>query len=82
VVAKPNRNSANNESYNNMTRVMPGDVVYAFADAAIRTVGIALARAYEAPKPAEFGVVDVGDEIQIRTVAPSHSSIFWTSLAV
>jgi putative restriction endonuclease len=53
---KKNQNGANNESYNNMTKVFPGDIVFSFADAAIRAVGVALGRARETPKPAEFGV--------------------------
>jgi putative restriction endonuclease len=57
---KKNKNGANNESYNNMTKVMPGDVVFSFADAAVRAVGIALGRAREAPKPPEFA--SAGDQ--------------------
>jgi hypothetical protein len=56
---KESKKSANSESCNNMTRVMPGDVVYSFADAAIRAVGMVLGRAHEAPKPAEFGTAGV-----------------------
>jgi putative restriction endonuclease len=56
----PKRQSStnNNESSNNMTKVMPGDVVFAFslAEGAIRAVGVALGRAREAPNPFEFGV--------------------------
>jgi putative restriction endonuclease len=54
---KKNKNSANNESCNNMTRILPGDIVYSFADAAIRAVGVVVGRAYEARKPAELGAV-------------------------
>jgi putative restriction endonuclease len=52
---KKNQNGANNETYNNMLRVAPGDVVFSFADAAIRAVGIATARAFESVQPPEFG---------------------------
>ncbi len=44
---KVNQNGARNVSYDNMVRVMPGDVVFSFADAAIRAVGVALGRAPE-----------------------------------
>jgi putative restriction endonuclease len=57
---KKNGNSAKNESANNMTRLVPGDVVYSFADAEIRAVGVVLGRAYEAAKPAESGAI--GDQ--------------------
>ena len=52
---KKNQNGAKNLSYDNMIRVMPGDVVLSCADAAIRAVGVALGRTREAPKPPEFG---------------------------
>lgn len=57
---KKNQNGAKNVSYDNMTHVMPGDVVFSFADAAIRAVGVALGRAREAPKPPEFA--SAGDQ--------------------
>ena len=57
---KKNQNGAKNVSYDNMIRVMPGDVVFSFADAAIRAVGVAIGRAREAPKPQEFG--SAGDQ--------------------
>jgi putative restriction endonuclease len=45
------------ESYNNMTRIMPGDVVFSFCltRGAVRAVGVALTRAREAPDPFENG---------------------------
>lgn len=57
---KKNQDGANNVSYDNMIHVSPGDVVFSFADAAIRAVGVALGRAREAPKPPEFG--SAGDQ--------------------
>jgi putative restriction endonuclease len=48
------------KSQGNVTRAMPGDVVFSFAEAAVRAVGIVLARAHEAPRPAEPEIV--GDE--------------------
>ncbi|OWU86740.1 hypothetical protein ATO6_02840 [Oceanicola sp. 22II-s10i] len=44
-----------NEFYENMKRVRPGDVVFAFAGGAIKAVGICSAPAILAPKPGEFG---------------------------
>jgi putative restriction endonuclease len=57
---RKNKKSTKNASSNNMTRLLPGDVVYSSADAAIRAVGIVLARAYEAPRPAPS--VDDGNQ--------------------
>jgi putative restriction endonuclease len=69
---KQNQNKARNQSYENMTRVYPGDVVFSFADAAIRAVGLAVGRAREALQPMEFGRAgkhpgkDPGWELKVR----------------
>ncbi|SFF17943.1 HNH endonuclease [Sulfitobacter brevis] len=44
-----------NEFYENMKRIRPGDIVFAFSEAEIRAVGICAAPAVMAPKPGEFG---------------------------
>lgn len=44
-----------NEFYENMKRVRPGDIVFAYAGAEIRAVGVCSAPAILAPKPEEFG---------------------------
>jgi putative restriction endonuclease len=41
--------------YDNMQRARPGDIVFAFADAQIKAVGVCEARALLLPKPSEFG---------------------------
>jgi HNH endonuclease len=50
---KRKQNSADSESSHNMTRIMPGDVVFAFSftGGAVRAIGVALSRAREAPNP-------------------------------
>lgn len=50
-----NNNGAYSEYYENMRRVEPGDIVFSYAGAQIRAVGVAVSSAYEAPKPPEFG---------------------------
>jgi hypothetical protein len=50
-----NGNGSHNESYRNMTRVQPGDLVFAFSDGAVRGLGIALGSAFEAAAPATAG---------------------------
>ena len=53
---KRKQSSEDSESSNNMTRIAPGDVVfaYSFDTGTIRAVGVALGRAREAPNPFEF----------------------------
>jgi hypothetical protein len=46
-----NRNGSRNESHRNLTRVQPGDLVFAFTDGAVRAVGIALRSAAEVQPP-------------------------------
>jgi hypothetical protein len=55
---KTNRNGSANESYNNMTRVQPGDTVFSFAAGELRAVGVILAQVREAPKPSDFSAAD------------------------
>jgi hypothetical protein len=45
---------ARNQSYDNMRRVSPGDIVFSFCDTRIKAVGVATADAQTAPKP-DFG---------------------------
>src|SRR5580698_4316216 len=56
---KRKQSSADSESSNNMTKIMPGDVVfaYSFTGAALCAVGVALGRAREAPNPFDFASV-------------------------
>jgi putative restriction endonuclease len=50
-----NRNGSRNESQRNLARVQPGDLVFAFADGAVRALGIALRSAVEAtPEKSEW----------------------------
>jgi len=52
------QSAADSESSSNMTKIMPGDVVFALslAGGTVRAVGVALGRAREAPNPFEPGV--------------------------
>lgn len=56
---KRNANGARNTSYENMTRAMPGDIVFSYAHGRIGAIGRVTSLAYSSPKPAEFG--SVGD---------------------
>jgi HNH endonuclease len=52
---KRKANGDRNPFYDFMREVAPGDVVFSFADALIKAIGIVASYAYEAPKPLEFG---------------------------
>jgi len=44
-----------NRAYELMRTVMPGDIVFSFAQSHIKAIGIAGSNCYEFPKPTEFG---------------------------
>src|SRR5215831_2267567 len=48
---KRKTNGDRNPFYDFMREVAPGDVVFSFAEALIRAIGIVASYAYEAPKP-------------------------------
>ncbi|MFJ4290157.1 HNH endonuclease [Cupriavidus sp. NPDC089707] len=52
---KVKANGAKNQTYDNLAETSPGDVVFSYANTAIRAIGIVAARAMEKSKPAEFG---------------------------
>jgi putative restriction endonuclease len=52
---KKNKNGARNVSYENMTRAVPGDVVYSCVDGKIGAIGVVIDRVRTAPTPVEFG---------------------------
>lgn len=52
---KKNKNGAKNVSYDNMTRAIPGDLVFSHTDGKIAAVGIVIERVRTAPRPVEFG---------------------------
>jgi putative restriction endonuclease len=89
-LSKKNKNSAQAESEGNITRAMPGDVIFSCAEAAICAVGIVLARAHEAPRPAEPEAVDdqrdetLGWQLPVRFLAlrtPLHPKDHAAALA-
>ena len=49
-----NANGARNPFYDNMDKVQPGDLVFAYAQQQVKAIGVAQKRAYSAPKPASF----------------------------
>lgn len=53
---KKKKDGSSNTYYNNMIKVLPGDMVFSFFDTLIPYVGIITSRGYSEPKP-EFGSV-------------------------
>lgn len=78
---KRNKNGAKNASYDNMTRAVPGDVVFSYADGKIGAVGVVIERVRTAPTPAEFGhaaeqwQTDAGWLLPVRFEALSQSLV-------
>jgi hypothetical protein len=54
-----NKNGAFNQTYENMSLVRPGDIVFSYADGRIGAVGRVTDAAAATPKPTEFG--NIGD---------------------
>ena len=52
-----NANGRRNQSYDNMSLVRPGDVVFSYANGQIGAIGQVVAPASLSPKPTEFGAV-------------------------
>ena len=54
---KARKSKARSESDKNIQRLLPGDIVYSFADGAIGAVGVVLGSAREAAKPLDFASI-------------------------
>jgi putative restriction endonuclease len=52
---KTNKNGNANRSYDNMTLIARGDIIFSYAGTIIRAIGIATTSAYESTKPQSFG---------------------------
>lgn len=54
---KSHKSKARSESEKNTQRLLPGDVVFSFAEGAIGAIGVVLGSAREAAKPADFASI-------------------------
>ena len=52
---KRKRNNQINPFYETMREVAPGDIIFSFADGAVRGFGMARTHCYTSPRPDEFG---------------------------
>ncbi len=59
---KNKTNGDRNQFYENMTKVIPGDVVFSFAKQKIPCIGLITSKGYEALKPQEFGASGINWE--------------------
>jgi len=80
---KRKSNGARNPFYEYMREVAPGDIVFSFADTAIKAIGIIQSHGYTAPKPVAFGTagaywdqvgwrVDVRFRVLVSAIHPSQ----------
>lgn len=51
---KADQNGARNQSYINLSETQPGDIVYSYASAQIKAVGVVAKPFFDSPKPEEF----------------------------
>jgi len=68
---KLKRNGSRNHFYETLREVQRGDLVFSFADAFLRAVGVARLPCYSCPKPNEFGKIgdawnDVGWRVDVE----------------
>ena len=68
---KRKRDGSRNRFYDFLREVVPGDVVFSYADGAVRGAGFAISYCYPCPRPAEFGHIGeawdiVGWRVDVR----------------
>lgn len=56
---KANKDNSRNQTYSNMTRVKPGDIVFSYAEGKIGAIGLAMEQAIDFPKPLEYGMTGI-----------------------
>jgi putative restriction endonuclease len=52
---KRRRDGSRNRFYDFLREVVPGDVVFSYADGMVQGAGFAISYCYTCPRPAEFG---------------------------
>ena len=76
---KARKSKARSESDKNIQRLLPGDVVYSFADGAVGAIGVVIGSGREAAKPLEFdSIAEYADTqkgwlVPVRFMALTHS---------
>ena len=65
---KTNKDGGFNRFYENMKEIDVGDIVFCFADALIKTVGVVSSSDRSAEKPKEFGKADASSHLSDSTL--------------
>jgi hypothetical protein len=77
---KLRKSKARSESDKNIQRLLPGDIVYSFADGAIGAIGVVLGSAREAAKPLEFDSIAEYADTQTGWLVPVRFMTLTSSL--
>ena len=67
---KPRKSKARSESDKNTRRLLPGDIVFSFAEGAIGAVGVVIGSAREAARPAELDASADASEARVGHLVP------------
>lgn len=78
--SRPRKSKARSESEKNTHKLLPGDVVFSFAQGEIGAVGVVLGTAREAARPAEFESLDEHADAQTGWMVPVRFTALTTSL--
>lgn len=77
---RPRKSKARSESDKNTQKLLPGDVVFSFAQGEIGAVGVALGSAREAARPAEFESIAEHADARDGWMVPVRFTALTTSL--
>ena len=74
---KMNADGGNNPYYNFMTQVVPGDVIFSYANGSIIAAGVALGVARTSNKPTDFESMSVGSyKLHAWWTTPCYRALF------
>jgi putative restriction endonuclease len=77
---RPRKSKARSESDKNVQKLLPGDVVFSFAQGEIGAVGVVLGSAREAARPAEFESIAAHADARTGWMVPVRFTALTTSL--
>src|SRR3954454_19765192 len=77
---KTHKSKARSESEKNTQRLLPGDVIFSFAQGEIGAVGVVLGAAREAAKPTEFESIAEHAESQSGWIVPVRFTTLTSAL--
>ena len=77
---KTHKSKARSESEKNTQRLLPGDVIFSFAQGEIGAIGVVLGAAREAAKPLEFEAIAEHSDSQTGWIVPVRFTVLSTPL--